>query len=122
MSKVYVNDIWAEDLFKWFHDHVNDSGGDGGAVICCGNPDEVALWFVEWWRQRATWYKGEGFVHPRYEYVRDSGRIISYHGSNEHYMFCNKEVDLGHHDYSFVITGGCPWGWTNQDKGAIKKI
>jgi len=122
MSKVYVNDIWVEDLFKWFHEHVSNSGGDGAAAICCSNPDEVAEWFIEWWRGQATWFKGDGFKHPRHEYTHDNIRFINYHDSNENYIFCDKEVDLGHHDYSFVVTGDCRWGWTNQDKGPVKRI
>lgn len=140
MSKVYVNDIWVEDLFKWFSDHVSSSGGDGGGVICCGNPDETAKMFVEWWAsergldEKGDWnttvfgkphvvhYGLDRFPHPRDEYTVNNVRFINYHDSNENYMFCDKEVDIGFSDYSFVVTGDCHWGWSNQGKVSVKKI
>ena len=140
MSKVYVNDIWVEDLFEWFSDHVSSSGGDGAGSICCGNPDETAKMFVEWWAakqgvdENGDWhttalgkphvvhYGPSRFPHPRDEYTNRGIRFINYHDSNENYMFCDKEVDIGFDDYSFIVTGDCRWGWTNQGRGPVKKI
>lgn len=48
MSKIIVEDIWAEDLFEWFNSNIEASGGDGAALIVCENYKEVATWFVEW--------------------------------------------------------------------------
>ena len=45
-SVVYIYNIWAEDLFKWFHQHVMDSCGDGAAEIVCKNYIEVSTWFL----------------------------------------------------------------------------
>ena len=122
MSKIYVNDIIAEDLLTWFDNHISSSGGDGGGAICCGNPDEVSQLFIEHWRNENQWFQGEGFLYPKDEYVRDGVRFINYHGSNESYIFCDKEIDLGFGDYSFIVIGDCKWGWVNQNKSIIKKI
>lgn len=110
MAKVYIEDIWIEDLFKWYSDHISDSGGDGAGIICCTNPDETATMFIKWWRAENPWFKGTDFVHDREEYTHDGIHYINYHNSNENYMFCDKETDLGFHDYSFVVKGDCRFG------------
>lgn len=139
MSKVYLEDIWAEDLFSWYEDHISSSCGDGGAAICCGNPSEVSMWFVDWWaakhgvdangdmptlvgnKNHVVHYGLTRFPHSRDEYQREDTLFINYHDSNENYIFCDKEVDIGHHDYSFVIIGDCRFGWNSQWKDRVIK-
>ena len=47
-SIVEVKNIWAEDLFQWFLQHVLDSCGDGCGIIVCDNFWETADWFIDW--------------------------------------------------------------------------
>jgi hypothetical protein len=108
-SIVKVDNIWMEDLFEWFLNHVCFSGGDGAAVIVCKNHREVADWFVEWWREKYlpglknTSRQIDEFWHPRDEY----DDIINFHDSNENFMFADRMIDLFYHDYTFVVTGDC---------------
>ncbi len=51
-SIIKINNIWVEDLFKWFYEHVCDSGGDGAGVIVCENCKEVAGDFWQYCRSR----------------------------------------------------------------------
>tara|TARA_R110000822_G_C15338795_1_gene495970 strand:+ start:30822 stop:31256 length:435 start_codon:yes stop_codon:yes gene_type:complete len=124
--KVRVSNIYAEDLFQWFYQHVGDSGGDGASVICCGNHKEVAEEFLDWWKKnhlpelKKRGRKSDEFFHPRHEYGEmGGGEIVNFHDWNENYMFCNHEISLYHGDYSFVIEGDCKSAFSEF---VIKKV
>lgn len=100
-SVVYLENIWAEDLFKWFYEHVMDSCGDGGGAIVCKNYREVSDWFVEWWKSQ---YNEEKFFRPKDEYHN----IINYHDGDESFIFTNEpDLELFYHDYIFVVRKDC---------------
>lgn len=107
MSKVEVYDVHPDILMEWFYHAVMESCGDGAAVICCNNPKETADYFYKWWliyhRPKMAWRKTDDFLHPRDEYSHGDKYIVNYHDGNENFMFCNKVIDLGHGDISFII-------------------
>jgi hypothetical protein len=45
MSKIYIEDIWASDVFDWMFKACMDWSGDGGATLVCKNYKDVALKF-----------------------------------------------------------------------------
>ena len=117
-SIVYVENIWAEDLFNWFYQHVMDSCGDGAAVIVCGNHAETADLFIQWWRknylerENFNWFREncpeKEFFHDREEY----GDIINFHDSNESFMFTNNpNINLFFHEYIFIVKKDCEFVW-----------
>jgi hypothetical protein len=126
MSSIYVNDIWAEDLFEWFYNHVRSSGGDGAGAIVCKNYKDTANWFIEWWqtKMRPT-YKDSRidkleFWHPRFE----NDNSIHYHDDNEDFIFTDSVwINLHHGDYIMFVTKDCSFGFekSNPDK-VIKSI
>lgn len=71
MSKIIIENIWAEDLFQWFYDSIIEDGGDGCGEIVCENHHEVADYFVEWYKGK---YNKEKFFHPKDVY--DDGNIV----------------------------------------------
>ena len=118
------------------------SGGDGAAVICCGNPAETADKFIEWWKDKylpeinigitkinmARMAKGEDpipnrteFYHPRTECVVGDILTINYHDNNENYMFSNRGINLGFGDVTFVIKEDCESG-DNDNRRPGKKF
>jgi hypothetical protein len=120
---VEVRGIWAEDLFKWFYEHVSDSCGDGCGVIVCQNYKECADWFIEWWKEkylsfmRTSGYQSKEFPHPKDEY----SNIINYHNSNENFAFTDSE-DGWHNnfdDYIFIVKSDLEFG---QDKDCDRRI
>lgn len=113
-SIVYVENIWVEDLFKWFYEHVNDSSGDGAGVIVCENYRETADLFIRWWRKKYgenenfRWWRencpGKEFIHDRDEY----NNIINFHDGNENFMFTNDvNIDSFEGDYIFIVKKDC---------------
>jgi len=136
MSKIYVEDISAEDLFEWFDRSINQSGGDGAAVICRENYKEVSQWFVDWWADKngldsdgnrvfsfhgekhTVKYGKKRFPHERGEY----DNFVNYHDSDENFMFTDKEIDLGHGDYTFVVLVDCRFKkWDSKLKDRVIK-
>ena len=118
-SIVYVENIWAEDLFKWFYEHIMDSCGDGSAVIVCENYAETADLFIQWWRknflgrENFKWFRencpGKEFFHDRDE----CGDIINFHDDNESFMFSNNpNINLFFHEYIFIVRKDCEFGWS----------
>ena len=97
----------------WFYESVIESGGDGAAVICCGNPAETADFFIKWWKTnvRCDMNESDGFYHPRSEYFDAHGVLtINYHDSNENFMFCSKKTQLLYGDISFFVEEDCVSG------------
>ena len=98
---------------EYFHWTVCEAGGDGAAVICCLNPEETADFFIEWWKKKylkkmqLAGYKLDEFYHERTDSVVDGGVMINYHDCNENFMFCDRRIELGHGDVSFVVAGDC---------------
>lgn len=114
MSEIHVKDIWAEDLFKWFYNHVMDSGGDGGACIVCKNYKEVSEWFVEWFKKE---FKEDKLWHPS----KECGNSIHFHDNNESFGFSG---DTSYHlfkgEYVFVVVGECSFAFESPE--STKKI
>jgi len=114
MSTVKISEVYPEAIVEWFFSVIMGSCGDGAAVICCNNPRETADFFIKWWTEvylpeaQQNGYKRTEFYHPREEYTGPDGEIVvNYHDSNENFMFCDKEIDLGHGDVSFIIEEDC---------------
>lgn len=118
-SKIYAKDVLMETIFELFFRTVWKDGGDGAACICCSNIDETADEFVKWFAKSEWNCGGDVFFHPRHEYIHDDRRTINFHDSNENFMFCNKEIDLGHGDMSIVILEDCRSGISDF---VIKKL
>jgi hypothetical protein len=144
MSKVYIEGIYLEELFEWYENHINSSGGDGAGAICCDNHEEVADRFTKWWadkkgldengiqyidrssfngdkKHKIDWGK-KRFPHEKNSYERNGIKIVNFHDSNENYIFCNKEMDIGHGDIAFVIIGDCKFGWSGDRDFVAKAI
>ena len=47
MNIVKCSNIWTEDIFKWFYEHIIFSCGDGAAVIVCENYKEASESFID---------------------------------------------------------------------------
>lgn len=114
VSRIMLDNVWLEYIFEWYYYAVTESCGDGAAVICCGNPEETADFFIEWWKDKylpkmkSSGYKKDDFYHPRHKYFGAHGElIVNYRDSNENFMFCDRIIDLGHGDVSFIINGDC---------------
>ena len=123
MSKIFIENIWAEDLFKWFYENVTDSGGDGAAAIVCKNYKEVAGWFTEWWRKEIrpkfenVNVQKRDFWHPKSE----TDNIINFHDANENFMFTNNaSIFLHQGDYVFIVLEDCNFSF--EPSNSSKKI
>lgn len=138
MSKILIENIWAEDLFEWFYNHVQASGGDGAGAIVCENYKEVANWFIEWFckklgvkengdwtsfdpflkREHTVHLGEEKFWHPRHEY----DNVVNFHDGNENFIFTDKEdIFLHDGDYIFIIKENCQFGFKSSDSNKIIK-
>lgn len=104
-STVIAKHIWAEDLFKWFSAHILDAGGDGCGALVCGNPEETADRFLEWFQEK----NGRPLNLDREKTVVEFGRImVNFHDSNENFIFTdNSLIELHHHDYIFKVEEHC---------------
>ncbi len=121
MSKVIIQNIWAEDLFKWFYNHVGDSGGDGAAAIVCENYKEVSEYFTEWWRKEIRPNFSENVLKLDFWNPKDeSDGYINYHDSNENFIFTNKlDIKLHDGDYIFVVLEDCKFAFEPPNCGKI---
>lgn len=100
---VKLANIWQESLFEMYTKHVWDSGGDGCGLILCGNPDETATLFEEWWKQN-KFYEDDKIkkivpMHPRSEH----DGIINFHDNNENFVFSDRPIKMWLGDYTFVV-------------------
>lgn len=115
-SKVYIEDIYGGYVFEWFYHSVMDSCGDGAAIICCDNPEEVADYFTKWWREnKLPEYTGEyreylsdkEFIHPK-EISKDIFTTVVFADCNENFIFTDRETFFPYRgDISFVIKKDC---------------
>jgi hypothetical protein len=127
-SIVKISDVLSGYVFEWFYYVVGEPSGDGAAIICCGNPEQTADAFIDWWEKRylpimkSRGYKLDEFVHPRDSYESDGVKFVNYHDSNENYMFADRKVDLLHGDVSFVIEGDCCDFYGNVVIEAVKGV
>ena len=104
---IEVRNIWIEDLFEWFYNHVAASGGDGCGIIVCQNYKEAANYFIKWWEDKYS----RSFIHPLDEYEN----IINFHDGNENFIFTNDDNAINwSHEYVFIVREDCEWGWTSQ--------
>ena len=127
-SIIIVKNIWMEDLFKWFYEHVMDSCGDGAAVIVCKNYKETADMFIEWWEKeilppiqaeyRSRGYDKTEFFHPRSEYEN----IVNFHDGNQNFMFASSPINLNYHDYNFLVEEDFESGDNSEKHGINKRI
>ena len=116
MSNSYVklSNVYADYIMEWFYSTICQSGGDGAAVICCGNPEETADFFVVWWKKhylptmKLGGYKISEFWHPRDTYVTQKNEtVVNYHDMNENFMFSNGIIDLDFGDVNFIVEEDC---------------
>lgn len=107
-TTVIIKNLFLEKLMKWFYESVKESGGDGAAIICCGNPAETADFFIEWWKKNhLPGMKKAGYKLD--EYLAGDGVLtVNYHDLNENFMFCDKKTQLLYGDISFFIEEDCP--------------
>jgi hypothetical protein len=106
MHKIEVYNIWAEDLFKWFYDHVMDSCGDGAGTIVCANYKECEQWFIQWCnKERLPHHMIDGYIFGTNKTRYEENNHILYSDGNENFTFSKTEE--GHHndfhDYVFVV-------------------
>ena len=117
-STIEVRNVWMEKLFEYFYFSVMFDGGDGSAILCCGNPQATAEEFLSWWEDkklplRRAHVEGMGFgwaneeFHPRSTYHWNGVEIIDYGDANEHFMFCERYLELPHGDTSFIVREDC---------------
>lgn len=108
VSIITVSNIYAEDLFKWFYEHIMDSCGDGAGLIVCKNYKETAQFFIEWFQQK--------YKRPFYHFPDELPCIINYHDNNENFMFSNMKLNIFDKDYTFIVKGVCKFGWDKTNK------
>lgn len=109
-SIVKVQDIWLEDLFKWYYNHVGDSGGDGAGIIICKDPKECSTYFYDYLGKVAQSIKIPNYLNflKKDEQIRDGYIYITYHDTNESFIFTNdRNAALGHGDYTFIVIEKC---------------
>lgn len=99
-NKIEIYGIYAEDLFEWFLNHVENSCGDGCGLLVCKNYIETAEYFRDWYRQE----KGGEF---RYSPDKSVPGIVNYHDGNENFIFSNHWFPLFKGDYSFIVKENC---------------
>jgi hypothetical protein len=113
MSKVILEDIYAEDLFRWFLDHVIFSGGDGAAAIVCANYEDAARYFIDWYHtefDKPFWHVGDAYEHT-----------INFHDENENFIFTNNSNIILHRgDYIFIVQQDCRFA--KEPKGSTKTV
>ncbi len=110
-SIVTVENVWAEDLFAWFSNHIYDSCGDGAAVIVCENFTEVYQWFTSWYLET---YERD-FHNGKTAFITDNS--VNVNDGNENFIFTNdKNIALYYHDYTFIVVGDCIFAQDRKDK------
>jgi hypothetical protein len=112
MSKVIVEGVWAEELFRWFTDHVDSSCGDGAGAIVCKNYKEAAKIYQDWYLEEC----GKPIWHPWHEY----DDIVNFHDGNENFIFTNDpNIFLHDGDYVFVVNKDCHFGGDRDKKRTL---
>jgi hypothetical protein len=97
MSTIIIKNIWLEDVFFWFVNHVLDKGGDGSAAMVCKNYIEVADYFRQTYRV---------LLNPFI--TRIDPALICFHDNNENFIFTNDyNIQLRDKDYIFIIEEDC---------------
>jgi len=118
-SIVRVDNMWAEDLFKWFYEHVGDSGGDGAGAIVCENYKECSKWFLDWFAAHIKHPDAMTFWHP----ADESPGCINFHDSNENFIFTNDvNTKLPEGDYVFIVEGDCQFAFDKSHNPNPRKI
>jgi hypothetical protein len=117
LSIVRVENIWAEDLFKWAYERVINDGGDGYAAIICENYDEVARWFDHWIKRNYS-------HHCNYLFHKSDD--IVYYTTGEHsqegFLFAGRILNMFYHDYNFVVVGDCLFAHDNVKESPIRAV
>ena len=116
-SIISVENIWAEDLFKWFYHAVLDFGGDGGGAIVCVNYREVADWFVQWLiNLQDGYYNKDNVFQERHE----DENSITLVNNQECFIFTNDlDVFLFSKEYVFIVRDSCQF---SGYRGGIDKF
>jgi hypothetical protein len=100
MSKVILKSIPTEYIFDFFCSSIHFSGGDGAAVICCGNHIETANYFDIYYKRK---YHIPLITEYRKKICHDNHTIIFTDG-NENYMFSNQDISFPDKwDVTFVV-------------------
>lgn len=116
-SLITVENIWVEDLFMWFTEHIAESCGDGTAAIVCKNYEEVSKWFLDWWFTKYN----KNLLD--YRQVARTEKSIIFHDSNESYIFTNDDkINLFYHDYIFIVTKDCLFGHNRDSERKVLAI
>jgi len=111
--------MWAEDLFKWFYEHVRDSGGDGAAAIVCDNYKECSEFFLAWFANNIKHPYGMVFWHP----ADESPGCINFHDNNENFIFTNNvNTNLPPYDYIFLVESDCVFAYDKSHNPNPRKI
>lgn len=111
---IELHDVWMEDVFLWFIEHIGFSGGDGAAAIVCANYKEAAEYFLQW---HVTHY--QKVFHYAAKHEEDG--LINFHDCIENVIFTNKvDTKLWRGDYVFIIRSDCPSMF--NEHGVLKSI
>ena len=104
-SFVKVDNIYAEDLFKWAWETMFRDGGDGGSAIICENPKEVSELFLEWF-EKEYGYKNKFDIQETHD------RISYTSGQDAMTITDNINHTLAFHEYVYIVESECVFGWT----------
>lgn len=115
MPKIFVEGIWAEDLFTWFYNRVNGDGGEGYAALVCSNFEDVGNYFKEWMINN--------FHYTKYFQYTKHDNSVSFTLEQEGYLITNdKNITFGgSYDYIFVVNKDCHFGLKLPDSPEIIK-
>jgi len=115
MSKITVNDIWAEDIFKYLWHTVTKDGGDGSGALVCENYKEVASWFSKWVLQT----QGKDYDKSLAE---ETNRMLIRSRDLEYFVFSGEpQQDKCHADYLFIVDEDCVFGMDSSISARVIK-
>lgn len=99
MSTIKISNIYAEDLFEWFLNHVFNPFGSGIGYIVCENYRDVAIWFKEWYEKMG------GEASYLSSVVYEDGVSFRYYEYDCH--FRGDSPVMLDHIYVFIVEGDC---------------
>jgi hypothetical protein len=113
-SKIFVNSIYMEDLFKWAYGNMMDSCGDGWAYIICSNPQDVSQWLYEYIQSQSQF-------RYRWTITNDNPNMIYISDNQEGITITNNKIlELSYNgDYIFIVEKDCVSRDTNKVVKAI---
>jgi len=104
-ATVRVTGMCAEDVFELMDALVVQHGGDGCAALFCDNPHEVAEWFADWKNDKyKRWNANFCFEGLMDKHEHKDGAGVTWHDSNENYIFRNTDnIILFSDDYFIYV-------------------